>query len=275
MTDEITVLSGATIQHGKYNDRIYVLSFPDKCTEETVDDIEKLALEKGYSKIVAKISGTRQGLFTGKGFITEAVLPLSGAGHEQVLFVSKFPVSERQKENNAQLQSEILQKALARDKETTIPLLTELCVRMSPADAVDMAEVYKAVFESYPFPIHDPEFIRKTMSENTAYFGIRENGSLIALSSAEMYPKMHAAEMTDFATLPSARGKGCANALLARMERELPALGIQTFYTIARAASFGMNITFARRGYEFGGSLINNTNICGSIETMNIWHKHA
>jgi hypothetical protein len=36
-----------------------------------------------------------------------------------------------------------------------------------------------------------------------------------------------------------------------------------------------MNITFAKRGYNFGGRLINNTNICGGTETMNIWYKFS
>ena len=47
-----------------------------------------------------------------------------------------------------------------------------------------------------------------------------------------------------------------------------------TSYTIARSLSYGMNITFAKMGYIYGGTLINNTNICGSLESMNIWYKH-
>ncbi|MDD2310679.1 MAG: hypothetical protein PHH91_13970, partial [Desulfuromonadaceae bacterium] len=39
------------------------------------------------------------------------------------------------------------------------------------------------------------------------------------------------------------------------------------------AYSFGMNITFARDGYSFGGTLTNNTNISGSLESMNVWYK--
>ena len=49
--------------------------------------------------------------------------------------------------------------------------------------------------------------------------------------------------------------------------------GMRTAYTIARAVSPGMNITFARLGYQFSGTLINNTQISGAIESMNIWHK--
>jgi hypothetical protein len=57
------------------------------------------------------------------------------------------------------------------------------------------------------------------------------------------------------------------------MEKAVAAKCIKTAYTIARAASPGINITFARQGYRYGGRLINNTNISGRIESMNIWYK--
>jgi len=53
----------------------------------------------------------------------------------------------------------------------------------------------------------------------------------------------------------------------------MKARGIKTAYTIARAASPGMNITFGRAGYAFSGRLKNNTQIAGDLESMNVWHK--
>ena len=79
--------------------------------------------------------------------------------------------------------------------------------------------------------------------------------------------------MTDFATLPSHRGRGLATHLLGRMDGAARTAGERVAYTIARAVSFGMNITFARRGYAFGGTLVSNTQIGGAIESMNIWYK--
>ena len=49
---------------------------------------------------------------------------------------------------------------------------------------------------------------------------------------------------------------------------------IITAYTIARAISFGMNITFAKNGYKYSGTLKNNTNISGKLESMNVWYKY-
>jgi len=79
--------------------------------------------------------------------------------------------------------------------------------------------------------------------------------------------------MTDFATLPSHRGRGIATHLLGVMDTHAREAGVRVAYTIARACSFGMNITFGRRGYRYAGTLVNNTQIAGSIESMNVWYK--
>jgi len=50
--------------------------------------------------------------------------------------------------------------------------------------------------------------------------------------------------------------------------------GIKTLYTIARLDSIPMNKTFLKLNYCYSGTLINNTNIAGSIESMNIYYKY-
>lgn len=136
-----------------------------------------------------------------------------------------------------------------------------------------MQEVYKKVFQTYPFPIHDTSYLFKTMNNNVDYFCIENDKKIIALSSAEKDENNAYAEMTDFATLPDWRGHGFALILLNKMERSMKKQGITTTFTIARSASPGMNITFAKAGYDYAGRLKNNTNISGKIESMNIWYK--
>jgi putative beta-lysine N-acetyltransferase len=142
-----------------------------------------------------------------------------------------------------------------------------------PEHAEAMSRVYETVFPSYPFPIHDPGYLRETMRSHVDYFGILREGEIVALSSSEMDLKGSNVEMTDFATLPEYRGLGLAGFLLQEMEKAMKGRGIHTAYTIARAVSPGMNITFSRRGYIYGGTLVNNTQISGTIESMNIWYK--
>jgi putative beta-lysine N-acetyltransferase len=144
---------------------------------------------------------------------------------------------------------------------------------MDPSKAEEMAHLYKNTFKTYPFPIFDPLYIRETMSSNLVYFGIYYDGDLVALASSEMNKRQKNAEMTDFAIQPEHRGKQLAKHLLTTMEQEMLKRGIKTLYTIARAESLPMNCTFACLGYDYGGTLLNNTQISGKIESMNIWYK--
>ena len=142
------------------------------------------------------------------------------------------------------------------------------------SDACEIANVYKKVFETYPFPIHDPRYIEKTMDENLIYFCIWNGTNIVALASSEMDIESQNVEMTDFATLPEYQGNSFSLYLLQKMEHEMQKKNMKTAYTIARAASYGMNIAFTKSGYEYGGTLINNTNISGNFESMNVWYKH-
>jgi putative beta-lysine N-acetyltransferase len=105
------------------------------------------------------------------------------------------------------------------------------------------------------------------------YFIIRKSYQLAAVASCEIDAENLNAEVTDFATDTQFRGMGFAGILLHAMETEMKKEGILLAYTIARATSRPINITFAGAGYHFGGLLPNNTNICGSLESMNVWYK--
>ena len=137
-----------------------------------------------------------------------------------------------------------------------------------------MARIYQEVFKSYPFPIHDPGYITRTMEEDVCYFGVKRGGKIIALASTEIDREGRNAEMTDFATLPDYRGNNLAQILLKAMEKEMRRLGIQTLYTIARLHSPAMNRTFLKQNYHYAGTLIRNTQIAGSVESMNVYYKH-
>jgi len=66
---------------------------------------------------------------------------------------------------------------------------------------------------------------------------------------------------------------GVAGLLLGRLDADMRELGLKVAYTICRAASTGINVNFARSGYLFAGTLVNNTHISGGLSSMNIWYK--
>jgi len=277
MQDKIEKIgNNSLIQHGKLNDRIYLMKLDKNEAGDIIRIINELARKEKYAKLFCKVPSSTAPLFTANGFITESQIPQFYGGNEKVFFMSKFLNSDRLlniETNELQKLSELLQNAEI--KSFKLPEISEQTSvrKLIEKDSLHMAELYKKVFRSYPFPIFDPEYIRKTMKTGVQYFGIEESGQLVALASSEVNSKDQNAEMTDFATLPSHRGKKYAYLLLQAMEEKMKADGIKTVYTIARLHSVGMNFTFLRMNYEFAGTLLKNTNISGDIESMIVYYK--
>jgi lysine 2,3-aminomutase len=274
MTDRVDRIGGSLIQHGTFNDRIYLMSLDKTDYPGILKEMAIIARENRYSKIFAKIPLYALDGFLDAGYIEEARIPGFFNKRDDACFMGKFLEPGRKIERFPQKIGEIIDTAQAKEPVQALPIPDGVSYRTAvKEDAESICEVYKEVFETYPFPIHDPEYIRQTMDENFIYFTLWDGDTLAAVSSTEMYPAYSNVEMTDFATLPNYRGNGGAQFLLQKMEEEMGNRGITGAYTIARAYSFGMNITFARNNYTFGGTLTNNTNISGSMESMNIWYK--
>ena len=279
MYDKIEKIGDSTIQHGKTNNRIYLQKLSKSDYPEIVDRLDKLAAVKIYTKISAKVPGWAVKRFQQEGYISEAYVPKFYNGKEDGFFVSNFIDHTRSILDIHQREEIDHNIQIAVDKKNeplTVKYNPEFSFRvLEKKDIPALVNVYKEVFKTYPFPIFNEEYIAKTMDENIVYFGAFDKNKLIAASSAEMDIKAQNVEMTDFATLPGYRGHGLAVILLKEMEAEMRKRKIYTFYTIARAYSPAMNITFAKMQYNYSGTMINNTNISGRIESMNVWYKFA
>lgn len=273
--DTIQKVGHSLIQHGKYNDRIYVMKLAGEDLPDVLDQFEELSGRNNYSKIFAKIPARYRDQFVEHGYCTEAEVPGFFHGNGAACFMSRFIDPQRSVDESRETHEDVLKASKRRSPLGAQPKLPAAftarpCTRN---DIGQMAQVYAEVFPTYPFPISDPAYLLETMESHVAYWGVWKDDKLVALSSAEMDPKAQNAEMTDFATLPDYRGHGLAVWLLWEMEKDMPRRGIKLAYTIARACSYGMNITFAKMGYSYGGRLVNNTNISGNMESMNVWYK--
>jgi len=275
MTDRIETFGASLIQHGSHSERAYLMKMSRDDLPELIPYLDHLALTNGYTKIFAKVPETVEWQLRKDGYRTEASIPEFYHGEQEVTFMGKYFVAERASEPHPELVKAVLEAARAKQAEATLVALPAGLTgrRLLAEDATAMTAVYCEVFATYPFPIHDAGYLRETMASNVIYLGIFSGSRLVAIASAELDRKGQNAEMTDFATLPDQRGKGLANHLLAELEKVALQEGITTAYTIARAYSFGMNITFAKNGYEFAGTLTRNTQISGSLESMNVWYK--
>ena len=277
MHDKVDVIGkGSVIQHGTYNDRVYLMKLDEGDVDIIIPELSKLSKEKGYSKIFCKVPKYIAPLFFMDGYILEGFIPKFFKNQDDVFFVSKFLSSDRllniEKKQLAILSDQLVERA---EKNRNLKKQAHgYSIRtLDKSDVEQITDIYREVFETYPFPIHNPGYIQKTMRENVQYFGAEKDGKLAALSSSEIDFKGQNAEMTDFATHPDHTGNNLSNLLLRQMEKQMKQQGINTLYTIARLNSIPINKTFLKNEYQYSGTLIKNTNIAGNIESMNIYYK--
>lgn len=281
MYDTIVKVRNSIIQHGYQNDRIYLMHLAKVDMPEILDDLNHMANKHNYTKIFAKVPDDCTKQFLENGYVVEATVPHFFNGKEHCSFMGKFTNDERSVPLDKELNKKVLVNALSKSVLDSVQsnmdkykLNGEFTFNKAQhSDSSKMAKLYEQVFDSYPFPIFDPEYIKETMNNNVIYFGIWKGSEIIALSSCEMSIEDKNVEMTDFAVLKEYRGYKFSCFLLEQMEQEMKKHKINTAYTIARSRSYGMNNTFAKGGYRYSGVLVRNTHIGGEIEDMNVWFK--
>ena len=279
MCDTVEVIGrGSLIQHGEHNNRVYLMKLDERDVDIILSEVSMLANKNRYSKIFCKVPKYIAPLFFADGYILEAYIPKFYNNKNDVFFVSKFLNPERllnvEKEQLLGLSKQLSDKPTK--KKNLKKKASGYSVRkLGKTEIEQITDIYREVFESYPFPIHNPRYILKTMEEDVQYFGAEKDGKLAALSSAEIDFRGENAEMTDFATHLSHTGNNLSSLLLRAMEKEMKKQEITTLYTIARLNSIPMNKTFLQNDYQYSGTLIKNTNIAGKIESMNVLYKYV
>lgn len=263
----------SVLQHGPRNDRVYLMHWGGGAAGPVLDMMERLAKKHGYGKLFAKIPAAQREAFVAAGFTCDICVPRFYGGREDGFFAEKY-VDPARREDPARADIEAILAACRQDAysgEVDLPAGMRM-KRAGVDDLPELADLYREVFPSYPFPVQDPDYLRSTL-DHVFYLLAYEHATLAGASSCEMDRDWQNAEMTDFAVRPFFRGRRLAVALLAQMEPMARAEGILMAYTIARARSGGMNLTFRRAGYTYAGTLWRNTDISGGIESMNVWWR--
>ena len=208
------------------------------------------------------------------GFQCEAVIDNYFLG-SNLYFFCKYYMNERKTSTQWLQEDQIVKQVLAlKGTKQIIPPDNYEMKKCSHLDADALASLYEKVFQIYPTPLNDPQYIRKTLDEGTIYYGFYTNGEIVSAASAEVNYFYKNAELTDCATLPEHRKHGLMKILLERLEADLKSNGIYCAYSIARSLSFGMNAALHQLGYSYRGRLMNNCNIFDKLEDMNVWVKN-
>jgi putative beta-lysine N-acetyltransferase len=259
----------------QYNQRIRVQDYQAAPVRPLVLSLRALADANGFDKIIVMARSDDWQEFLRFGYTLEAVLKHYHAGADAFV-VSKFRSQER------------LASPGLMEETLLIEQITDACaakgprrlaegyqVRLArPGDVPSLLALYAEIFESYPSPLKHASYLEHVFQKESIFaVCIDEAGAVVAAASAELHPEQRAAELTDCATRKEARGRGLMSHILHFLEEDLRRREYICAYTMARARSFGMNRVFYILGYVYNGRLINNCDIYGAYEDMNIWVK--
>ncbi|SDC58115.1 MULTISPECIES: putative beta-lysine N-acetyltransferase [unclassified Candidatus Frackibacter] len=264
----------AKAKYSDLNQRIVVESYSGTGLNNLGNRLKGEAKSNEYGKIWVKVRFSDHQQFSNIGFIAEGLIE-DYYLDEAAIIMAFYPDSERSRQQNREKKDQIVADLLQEESDQGLVELDDDCEFKiaEPSDITAMTELYKEVFTSYPTPIFKKEYIEESMNSDVIYGLLYDGEDLVAAASAETNPEFKNAEMTDFATLPSARGNGYASYILNKLESELKARRYHSLYSIARSTSYGMNKVFKEAEYEYNGRLIQNCHIAGGFEDMNLWCK--
>lgn len=257
-----------------YNKRLKVQDYECHDYGGMLQRLAWLSEANNFDKIFLKAKMEDFQQFLSHGYMMEGVIKYYFNGKDAYV-LSRFSSESRLKSKELINESKIIediiynsgeakQRAIANDIEF---------VHASQEHIPELVLIYRQVFETYPSPLTNPDYIESVMNKDVYFMLAKQNGEPLAAASAEVHTKYSNAEMTDCATVPAAQGKGVMQGILVELEKLVRDKGIQTAYTLARAQSIGMNKSFFRLNYEYCGRLIKNCDIFGQFEDLNIWVK--
>ena len=274
-TDFLVTVGKSLIQHGYYNNRIYLISLHPEDTDRVNERIHFLQHIYSYQKVILKIPRSLRRDFDTPDTRIEAEISGYYQGIEDALFLARFYDAKREEEDAY----DKLMRNIQTCKEKNLPSIQkkdqeDIIIKMADSSEIPaICNLYQQVFETYPFPIHDPVYLKKVMNCGIPFFVAKLSENIIAAGSCEIDIHASSVEMSDLAVDPRYRGYGLSKKILSFMEKEMRDRGVKTAFTICRAEPLQINRLFSGFDYQYGGTLIKNTNICGKFESMNIWHK--
>lgn len=256
-----------------YNKRLRIDDYRGDISQ-IIEKVEEIAIQLKAEKMI--IIGRREHYtnLLEQAFQCEAMVDRFFNGSDAYYF-TKFFSRERKQSDDWITEDSVIKsvsKLVRNQAKQVIPAGYEL-KDFNKTDADQLAKLYQEVFQIYPTPLHDPDYIRKMMEQETIYYGFIYEGHIVSAASAEVNKRYHNAEVTDCATLPAHRKYGLMKHVLEKLAGELKKNGIYCAYSIARAQSFGMNAVLHQLGYEYRGRLMNNCYIFDKLENMNMWVK--
>lgn len=257
-----------------FNKRIKVVNYGGPNYKDMAKRIDYITKENDFDKVFIKATSDDWEEFMAFGYILEGIFKHYYNG-EHGYCVSKFYTSERRDSDTIEKENEIIEKLFDYEQnEDEVVLDGDYEIKIATKEDIsEIVSLYDKVFQTYPVPLNNSKYVETLMDNDVLFMYIKYKGDVVSSASADIDFLHMNAEITDCATNPDYRGQGFMSIIINHLEEEMKSRNIVGLYSIARAISFGMNKVFKKQGYSYTGRLINNCNICGKLEDMNLWVK--
>jgi beta-lysine N6-acetyltransferase len=268
---ENNIINGVNVRIDKINNRLKILNY-ERLSGNILGEVIEFAKEKTLGKIIANCPANDLKVLEENGFTNEGTIESFYMG-EDAFCPSFFIKPERSVSRHPKREDSIVRMALEK-KGTYKPRKTGLEIRTAAQEDIPMmTDIFKTIFESYPTPVHEEDYLEKVMDNRIYFKAAFDNGRIVSIASADMDKKNLNAEITDCATYPEYRGRGLLSKLISAIEKDIKEMGFLSVYSLSRAINPGINISLSKLSYDYTGRLVNNCDICGGFEDMNIWCK--
>lgn len=257
----------------EYNSRIKLFHYNKMHAEKIVHHLDELADESDIGKVIVYAEPEDLCLFEELGFKQEGEISGFFDGDPACL-LSKFVHPKRSVAKDEEEKNKIIQIAENIDSLEGAPTLESSfqTQRAREEDASQLCDLYKTVFKTYPTPIFEEEYVKKCMNNDVYFTVVKHDDQIVSAASADVLPQFNSAEITDCATYPEYRGKGLLSSIIFDLENQIRGQ-VGSLFSLTRAVSTGMNVAISKLGYEYKGRLVQNSQINGRFEDMNIWVK--
>tara|TARA_R110002153_G_scaffold34070_6_gene102311 strand:+ start:314 stop:1171 length:858 start_codon:yes stop_codon:yes gene_type:complete len=278
MFEKIETINGALVYHGNMHNRIYFTEADNVDLGILVPKMKALAKQKKYEKILSRASESSMGVLQSNGFMVEAKIPGLYNGTIDGYFLADYVKKERyiNDEKSRKTIESVKSIALAANKPQTdshfdVPVNTEI-KRLTSADFLLLEDLHKKAYKYHPNQIKDVSHFSMLHELNHQFYGLFENGELLVSAILDVHETESNMEIVDFVTHPDYRGQNLSYFLVQDIKEKMKTSGCKTVYSMVRATSYGLNITFSKHGFILAGTLTNNCVVRDTMESMNIWY---
>ncbi|MBU7008472.1 putative beta-lysine N-acetyltransferase [Phosphitispora fastidiosa] len=258
--------------------RIRVVDYQARDIGALANYIEILGSKSQAGKIIVYSHKNDWQKFLSLGYRLEGVMNTYFRG-DPVYLMSRFLCADRSGSEHLVNEDLILKRILQRKRSCVGADKSSNCknysIRILKDDDINtVMDIFRDVFVTYPSPVEERRYFKELTGREGNIMLIAEYKSEIAgIISADIDNRHLSAELTDCVTLPEHRGRGVMAMLIDHMEQKLAQRKLICLYSLARAGIPPINAVMYKKGYTYGGRLINNCDIGGRYENMNIWEK--